>query len=85
MSNEPEFKPTHKYIITVSSMDDIPEVVVHSKWSPDTDVEGIKELGYIPQAYVFVMDYLLPALEKAYQESEYADLKTMEAPSGRIN
>lgn len=80
-----EFKPTHKYVVTISSQDDNPEVVVHSKWSPDTNVDGIKELGYVPECYNFVMKYLLPALEQAYEDSEYADLETMEAPSGSLN
>jgi len=84
MSNE-DFKATHTYVITISSMDEVPEVMISSKWSPDTDVESIKELGYVPQAYAFVQKYILPALEAAYDDSEYADLKTMESPSGRIN
>lgn len=75
----------YKATLTITSHDDSGDVQVEIKWDPDMQGLDIQELGFYPASYQFVEQYVLPALEKAYFRSEYAELLETESPSDRIN
>lgn len=72
---------THKAILTVYSNGDNNMISVKVRWDPPMNEESIQELGYLPAAYGFVEDYLLPAIEEAYLEWEAGPLLHAESPS----
>lgn len=76
---------THKAIITIISNEDTPEVRVKVSWEPDLDGKSITEIGYIPAAYDFVQEYMLPAIEQAFMDWESDPMMLADSPSKRIN
>ena len=72
---------THKAVLTVYSNGDSNMISVKVNWDPKMDGDDVKALGYLPAAYGFVEDYLLPAIEEAYLEWEAGPLLNAESPS----
>lgn len=56
---------THKATITISSEGPSPSVHVDLDWTPDLDEFDPRELGYMPAAFQFLQDHILPILERA--------------------
>lgn len=65
---------THRATMTVSSDGPNSDVAVQIIFDPDMKGSDIIELGYLPPAYNFIQEYLLPALEAVYMEGEYPEL-----------
>lgn len=60
---------THKATLTVYSDEESPDVWIKVDWDPKLDKEAIVALGYMPAAYAFIQEHVVPMLEKAYRES----------------
>ena len=71
-------KTQYTAIIVVSSTGDSNDTEVSVEWNPELTGEDIEELGFMPGSFKFVEDYILPALERAYEESDYAELESIE-------
>lgn len=71
MTGDPVF--THRATMTISSNEAGEDVHVKVVWAPDIDGAAIEALGYMPAAYRFVQQYLVPALEEAYNSSGYPE------------
>jgi hypothetical protein len=82
---EEERAHTHKAVLTVYSNGSSNMISVKVNWEPKIDQEAVEELGYLPAAYGFVEDYLLPAIEEAYLEWEAGPLLHAESPSKWTN
>lgn len=80
-----KFPYTHRATITLSSNEENPDVAVEVNWFPDIEGKTIKDIGYLPAAYQFVQQYILPALEDAYMLNEHEELMDSDSPPKRLN
>lgn len=76
-----EREHTHKAILTVYSNGNSNMISVKVNWEPKLEGDDIVALGYLPAAYAFVEDYLLPAIDEAYLEWEAGPLLHADSPS----
>ena len=75
---------THKTILTVYSNADDSMISVRVQCDPFLDGKDIQELGYMPASYLFLQEYLLPAIEQGHKDWEsdpMSALLEMSSPS----
>lgn len=83
--SKPEIPPhTHKATLSIFSSDDNSDVWIRLEWDPPMTGEDVTELGYMPAAYDFVQEYIVPALDAAYSKT-LDGLMEAEAVSKTIN
>jgi hypothetical protein len=71
MTNKNEYTA----VVILSSTGDSNDVNVSIEWNPNLTGKDIEEAGFIPASFLFVQDFIMPALEQAFQESEYAEIE----------
>lgn len=74
----------HTATITVTSVDDSPEVSVELLWDPGLDKFDPRELGYTPACFKFVERRILPVLERAYMEGTNPEIFE-DSPSDKVH
>lgn len=70
-------KTEYTAVIVVSSVGRDGEVSLSVEWNPNLTGKDIEEAGFIPASFKFVQDFIMPALEDAFQDSEYAEIEDM--------
>lgn len=80
-----EYEFTHKVTMSVYSNGNVKEVRIKVKWDPDLEGKDIKELGYLPAAFEFIQEHILPAIEEARIKWEFEPLLKLQSPSGYNN
>jgi hypothetical protein len=81
LKEEPVY--THRAIIIIASNGKEPDVNGCVKWDPDLEGKDIEDLGYLPASFMLVEDYILPALEQAFNDWEAGPLMNAPSPSHR--
>ena len=69
MTNKPTPEHTHKAILSIYSNEGDPDVWIRIDWDPSMTGEDIERLGYMPSAFKFVHQYVVPMLDSAYAET----------------
>lgn len=88
MTDETELKipeHTHKVTVTLYSKNDEKGVWLSASWEPDVDGADIEALGYIPASYLFMQEYIAPAIEEGYFQWSVDPMTVMESPSDTRN
>lgn len=70
MINIPEEKLPHTHKVTMTLYSNGPEemVSVRVKWDPDVEGKHISEIGFLPAAYQFLQEFIVPAIEEGYMK-----------------
>lgn len=76
---------THKATLTVCS--DGPKGMISLKinWDPEITGSTVEELGYLPAAYQFIQDFIVPAINEAYMEWEVKPMMNLQPASEKRN
>lgn len=76
---------THKTSITVYSKDNDKEVWVAFDFEPEMSGVEVASLGYMPAAYGFMEEFLVPAVEEGFFQMTGGVLGLIDPPTDAIN
>lgn len=75
---------THKATLTIYSDSVDPDVWIQLEWDPQITGADIQQLGYLPAAFGFVQEHVVPMLDNAYSKTQ-DELANAEPASASVN
>lgn len=72
---------TYTATIIISSTGKNNDVSLSIEWSPELNKQEIDNIGFLPASFQFVEEFIVPALEEAYQASYDFEVEDVESRS----